>query len=258
MIVNGIASAIPFAGSGIGVGGNTSGLINADIQVNGTMELLNQGIGWANGAPGDFFMDALTGTGVMVANYTAVGGQTRVRLGNNNGSGNFSGSIVDGTGNQIIPLTKNGTGTQTFSGTNTYTGNTIVERGRAPIAKRQCDCGCSRTGERCVGATLQLLSNETISSYVGAGDGVGSNDSTLALGNNVLTTTAGASIANVTTGTTGGIVAGTSIVDNDDDNNVTGTGIFLQAASGVGTFGESDRNNGQQPRSCDGDWRHVS
>ena len=34
----------------------------------------------------------------------------------------------------------------------------------------------------------------------------------------------------MTVGTTGGIVAGTAITDADDDNNVTGTGIFLQAA----------------------------
>ena len=70
MIVNGIASTTPFAGSGIGVGGNTTGLQNADIELNGTMELLNQGIGWANNASGVFPMGALSGTGVMVGNYT--------------------------------------------------------------------------------------------------------------------------------------------------------------------------------------------
>ena len=48
LIVNGIASTSAFAGSGIGVGGDTTGLQNADIQLNGTMELLNQGLGWAN------------------------------------------------------------------------------------------------------------------------------------------------------------------------------------------------------------------
>lgn len=84
LIVNGIASTTPFAGSGIGVGGCTTGLQNADITVNGTMELLNVGIGWANGAPGDFWMGALNGTGVVVANYSSTGGQTRFRLGNSN------------------------------------------------------------------------------------------------------------------------------------------------------------------------------
>lgn len=127
MIVNGIASATPFAGSGIAVGGCTTGLTNADITLNGTMELLNQGIGWANGAPGDFWMGALSGSGVMVANYTT-GGQTRVRIGNTNNSGTFSGVIADGTGNQLV-LTKNGAGTQTFTGALTYTGTTTINGG---------------------------------------------------------------------------------------------------------------------------------
>ena len=50
LIVNGIASTGPYGGSGIGVGGCNTGLQNADITLNGTMELLNQGIGWANSA----------------------------------------------------------------------------------------------------------------------------------------------------------------------------------------------------------------
>ncbi len=42
LIVNGIASTTAFAGSGIGVGGNTVAFDNVDITLNGTMELLNQ------------------------------------------------------------------------------------------------------------------------------------------------------------------------------------------------------------------------
>jgi autotransporter-associated beta strand protein len=132
LIVNGIASATPNAGSGIAVGGATTGLINADIELNGTMELLNQGIGWAATAPGDFWMGALDGNGVMVGNFTA-NGQTRVRIGNTNNDGSFSGSIVDGIGNQIV-LTKNGTGRQVFSGANTYSGFTLVNDGVLELA----------------------------------------------------------------------------------------------------------------------------
>ncbi len=128
MIVNGIASTIVDAGSGISVGGNTSGLQNANIELNGTMELLNRGSGWSNVASGDFFMGGLSGTGVMVGNFTATGGQTRVRIGNNNSGGTFSGTIADGVGNQVV-LTKNGSGTQTLSGVNTYTGPTNIAGG---------------------------------------------------------------------------------------------------------------------------------
>ena len=59
MIVNGIASTTAFNGSGIGVGGCTTGLKNADITLNGTMELLTGGIGWANTGSGQFQMGAL-------------------------------------------------------------------------------------------------------------------------------------------------------------------------------------------------------
>ena len=127
LIVNGIASTTAFAGSGIGVGGATTGLQNADIQLNGTMELLNQGIGWANVGSGAFKMGALSGTGVMVGNFTS-GGLTTVTLGNTGNSGSFSGIIANGTGN-VVSLVKIGAGVQTFSGTNTYTGSTTISNG---------------------------------------------------------------------------------------------------------------------------------
>ena len=127
MIVNGIPSTAINAGSGIGVGGCTTGLTNADIVLNGTMEMLNQGVGWASSAPGDFWMGALSGSGVMVANFTS-GGQTRVRIGNTGNDGDFSGTINNGVGNVIV-LTKNGGGTQVLGGINAYTGSTTVNAG---------------------------------------------------------------------------------------------------------------------------------
>ncbi len=127
IIVNGIPSATVNAGSGMSVGGTTTALQNADITLNGTMELLNQGLGWAGTAPGDFAMGALNGTGVMVANFTS-GGETRVKMGSTNNNGTFSGAIVDGTGNRVV-LTKVGTGTQILAGNNAYTGTTVISGG---------------------------------------------------------------------------------------------------------------------------------
>ncbi len=128
LIVNGIASATPFAGSGIGVGGATTALQNADITLNGTMELLNNGLGWANGAAGAFRMGALNGTGTMVGNYTGVGAVTTVTIGATNNAGTFSGTIAEGVGN-TVQLVKTGTGAQTLSRPLTYTGTTTISDG---------------------------------------------------------------------------------------------------------------------------------
>jgi fibronectin-binding autotransporter adhesin len=137
-------------------------------------------------------------------------------------------------------VVKNGGGSLTLGGTNTYTGTTTVNAGTLNVQNGDAILDTAGAVSVAQGATFQLLSNETVSSFIGAGDiGLGTNDSTLALGNNVLTSTSGASIANVTTGASGGIVVATTFIDADDDNNVTGTGIFFQAATGVGTLADS-------------------
>lgn len=121
LIVNGIASATSFSGSGLGVGGCTVCLTDADITLNGTMEMRRRGIGWANNNAATFNMGALSGSGIMIGHGgTATFGHT-----DNNGL--FSGTIVNGVG--ATSIVKTGTGTQTFTGDNTYTGGTTISGG---------------------------------------------------------------------------------------------------------------------------------
>ena len=90
--------------------------------------------GGANGTP-SVQVDALTGGGTVTAGFsgnTAYGtGVTRLTVGAANGSGIFSGLLSNNTSGTagILALTKNGTGTQTLSGINTYTGTTTVSGG---------------------------------------------------------------------------------------------------------------------------------
>ena len=138
LTVNGTASTTPGTGSGVAIGNMSSGspaLSSADFTVNGTMELGNNanGMGWAAFSTGNVngattSIDALTGSGVVVANMATAGYTRTLSVGNNGGSGSFSGTIADGA-NDTLSLIKSGTGTATLSGANTYSGGTTFTNG---------------------------------------------------------------------------------------------------------------------------------
>jgi len=136
LTVNGVASADPALCSGLAIvcNGSHPNMPQADLTVNGTLELGDHAdsIGWAAGATGTagaaFQMDALGGAGVVVANMKTAGSTRTLSVGNNNGTGSFSGVIANGA-NNTLSLGKNGAGTLTLSGANTYTGPTTVSLG---------------------------------------------------------------------------------------------------------------------------------
>ncbi len=209
IVVNGIASTTVNAGSGISVGGATTSLSNADIQLNGTMELHDQGLGWAGATPGalsSFTMGALSGSGVIVGN-SSVGTTTTLTLGNTGNSGTFSGIIANGT-NDTINLVLTGGGSETFSGANTYTGATTINGGKlvldystnptvlATSALLTLNNSTLALKGNSAGATSQTLGNLTL--------GSGSN-------NNVLNSNGG-SCTNLTLGSTWNRAAGSTLL----------------------------------------------
>jgi len=77
---------------------------------------------------GDEAFDALNGGGTITRNTGDGQGNRTLTLGMSNGSGTFSGTIES-----QINIAKNGTGTQTFTGNNTYGGTTTVNAGTLAI-----------------------------------------------------------------------------------------------------------------------------
>jgi fibronectin-binding autotransporter adhesin len=171
---------------------------------------------------------------LTVSNTIALTGPSALTF---TGAGN---TTVSGTITGATSLTKSGTGILTLSGANTYSGTTTVDAGRLVLNHVGGNAIADAAGLVTVaaGAELQLLTNETVSAYLGL-DGPGEADGLLNLGGFALTTTGNATIANVSTSGGGGVIAGGAMIDGDTDNNVTGPSIFLQAGLGVGTAGNA-------------------
>ena len=95
------------------------------LQSGGTLDLnnTNQTIG------------NLTGTGGLIVNNSGASLKTLTIGSGNAGGGNFAGVIANNTtGTGSIGLTKTGTGTITLSGTNTFTGPTIINAGTIDLS----------------------------------------------------------------------------------------------------------------------------
>jgi len=81
-----------------------------------------------------FGADETGGGTTWVDNLSVAAGDAILTTGGDSSSTTFSGTIQDGSGGSALALTKTGTGTNTLSGTCTYTGDTIVEAGTLEVA----------------------------------------------------------------------------------------------------------------------------
>ncbi|MGB2429232.1 MAG: beta strand repeat-containing protein, partial [Akkermansiaceae bacterium] len=108
---------------------------------------------------GTFKIDALDGSGT-IENSSGVG--NTLSIGNNNGSGTFSGNITQ-VDADAFDLVKNGTGTQILSGANTYTGTTTVSGGTLSLVSGLSHSG---TGAYTVnGGTLEIATGVDLSTH---------------------------------------------------------------------------------------------
>ncbi|MGD1017975.1 MAG: autotransporter-associated beta strand repeat-containing protein [Verrucomicrobiia bacterium] len=125
--------------------------------------------------------DGLNGNGGTIDNNG--GGASTLTIGMNNGGGTYSGVITNGTG--TIALVKNGTGSETLSGNNGYTGGTTINSGTI-LAGSSTPLG---TGNVVVNGTFDVGSQSpTIGGLSGSGSinmsGESGNETLIVGGNN--------------------------------------------------------------------------
>jgi len=167
---------------------------------------------------------ALTGAGTI--NNGAV---TTMNIGTNNGSGTFSGAIQN-----AATLIKTGTGTQTISGNNSYTGSTTVNGGTLLLDKTGAGALGSSSALTLGGGTFKILGKsgafttaQTLGALTVNGGGSqivldanGGTSTTLTLANSAPTRTA---------------AGGTLVVDLSSTNTVLSSTLGLTAGSQTGT-----------------------
>jgi len=221
------ASALSLATGALSVGGDVT------VATSGTLNLAGLGLtevassGGANGG--------LNGNGTVINNTS---GTATLTLDTTNGNGSFSGVIKDGTG--VVALTKNGSGTQILSGSNTYTGATAINGGTLSVN------GSLASGTVNVASGATLAGSGTASGAIAVNGGA-INGSGLSIGATTLngaSTLSGYNIANsvtVNSGTTSltGTTQSTSALSVSAGATLNANGTIAGSASVSGLLSGS-------------------
>jgi autotransporter-associated beta strand protein len=164
-----------------------------------------------NGVEAAVRVNKITGSGTIQGGYSG-GGSTTVGV--DNGSSQFDGVLADAASG-ILQLTKNGTGTITLNGNNTYTGTTTINTGTLAIAASGRLGGGTYSGNISNNAAFIYsgTNNQTLSGIIsGSGSLTKNSSSTLTLsGNNTfsggLTLNNGTLTIGISSTASGGLVS---------------------------------------------------
>ena len=177
----------------------------------------------------DVFINSLSGAGTVAKGFT---GTNTLIVGVNNGSGTFSGVIQAGSG--VVNLDKRGTGTQTLSGTNTFTGNTTINAGTLELGGVNGNVAGNIVNNSILNLTQTQTTYHTISSIIsGTGSVVSTAVNIGITGNNTysgLTTINGGKFAISNNNALGSIASGT-VVNNDGVLMILGSTYTIPAES---------------------------
>jgi autotransporter-associated beta strand protein len=109
-------------------------------------------------------IDGLIGNGTV--DNVSAGGAPVLTFGNNDNNGTFSGVVQNTSG--TIGLTKVGVGAETLSGSNTYSGPTLISAGSLKVGNINA-LGSGTSAVTVSGGTLDLMTNANVTTIAGAG-----------------------------------------------------------------------------------------
>jgi fibronectin-binding autotransporter adhesin len=138
-------------------GANGNGGSSTAFVVNGTLNSRN-----ASGA-GGIVLGSLSGSGSLQGQSNTTAGSTTFFVGARGGDTTFSGTIINTT-NGTVHLTKQGSGSLTLSGVNTYTGATTISNGQLLITGSLGTTAVSVANTAAFGGTGTLGGNLTLAS----------------------------------------------------------------------------------------------
>ncbi len=181
-------------------------------------------------------IDAINGSGT-IRRHESVGGTQTLVIGSSNGSGTFTGTLINGAG--ALALVKTGTGTQTLSGNNTFSAGALIRQGSVLMRHTSALGTATITlGDASTGSNNPTVLLDTNGAAANLSTASSFNIASITGGTAVLGSTPSTPVGTRTAVFSGGITL------NDDLHLRTGAGDFTTFSGNISGTGNLTVTNG--------------